>query len=233
MSSPVLQQDGPSQTQWVKIVSEDDRRWSALWLKLQRSFRKMPRWTRYGAITVLLAFAVAALYLSSAAESSRLQMICQHNFRAAQIQVMLDGEEVFSGSLTVAQSASKKHAAVLAKSVAAESFSKLINVPEGKHVVQVHITAPGEGFDQARSISADFTPEQENILSINATRRNVLTVTMESPAVHTSAATDSHPASRGGLTILFSILGTMLSASISFLVQEFWRSHKGRIAASR
>jgi len=36
---------------------------------------------------------------------------------------------------------------------------------------------------------------------------------------------------KSGITIVFSILGTMLSASISFLVQEFWRSHKNRMSS--
>ncbi|HET9166581.1 MAG TPA: hypothetical protein VFP11_11330, partial [Candidatus Angelobacter sp.] len=79
--------------------------------------------------------------------------------------------------------------------------------------------------------------DHESILQINATRRNALTVnfdgatTSAAAATNASSAPDSHPLPRNGITIVFSILGTMLSASISFLVQEFWRSHKNRISS--
>jgi hypothetical protein len=104
-------------------------------------------------------------------------------------------------------------------------------------VVQVHISAPGDGFDQARSAAADFTPDRESILQINATHRNTLAVNFDgASSAQTASATapsapDSHPLPKNGITIVFSILGTMLSASISFLVQEFWRSHKNRVSS--
>jgi len=110
-----------------------------------------------------------------------------------------------------------------------ETFSKVISVPAGRHVVQVHISAPGEGFDQARSATADFAPERESIVAINATRRNTLVVSLEGASVENAAsANEPRPIPRSGMTVLFSILGTMLSASVSFLVQEFWPSHKNR-----
>ena len=232
---PASQQDPPSHTQWVKIVSEDDRRLSARWLALKRYFGRMPRWSRMGGITLLLGFAVTALYLSSLDGPAKLQVTCQYNFRSAQLAVLVDGEQVYSGDLVPVQAAIKKHGSILTKAASgAESFSKIIEVPAGRHMVQVRVSAPAEGFDQARSVSAYIIPEQENILAINALRRNALTVSFAGPsAAQASVVNDSHPASKGGFTILFIILGTMLSASISFLVQEFWRSHKSRIAASR
>jgi hypothetical protein len=118
-----------------------------------------------------------------------------------------------------------------------EVFSKLIDVPTGRHVVQVRMSAPDEGFDQARSAAADFTSDRESILQVNATHRNTLAVnfdgaTSSGVATNASSTPDSHPLPKNGITIVFSILGTMLSASISFLVQEFWRSHKNRITPS-
>jgi hypothetical protein len=188
-----------------------------------------------GAITLLLGFAVTALYLASLDSPARLQVICQYNFRSAQLAVLVDGEQIYSGDLIPIQGAVRKHGSPPAKPVSgAESFSKVMEVSPGRHVVQVRVSAPSEGFDQARSVAADIVPEQENILAINAIRRNALTVTFAGPsAAQASLANDSRPASKGGITILFSILGTMLSASISFMVQEFWRSHKNRITAPR
>src|SRR6478672_6216981 len=202
---------------------------------LRTRFRKMPVWTRYGAITVLLIAAIFAVYAAMPAEQAHLQIICQHSFRSAQLSVLVDGSIVYSNNVNVA---SRKRLGILPKGQSGpEIFSKLIDVPTGKHVVQIHISAPAEGFDQARSAAADFTSDRESILQVNATRRNALAVsfdgaTTSAAATNASSTPDSHPLPRNGITIVFSILGTMLSASISFLVQEFWRSHKNRITPS-
>ena len=195
----------------------------------------MPLWTRYGAITLLLIAAIFAVYVAVPAEQAHLQIICQHSFRSAQLSVLVDGSVVYSNNVNVA---SKKRLGILPKGQSGpDIFSKVIDVPTGKHVVQVRISAPGEEFDQVRSAVADFTSDRESILQINATRRNALTVNFEGASSSTTAplaassASESHPLPKGGITIVFSILGTMLSASISFLVQEFWRSHKNRISS--
>ena len=200
---------------------------------LRLRFSKMPRWTRYGAITLLLIGAIFAVYEAIPAEKGRLQIICQHSFRSGQLSVLVDGSEIYSNNLN---GASKKRLGILPKGQSGpDSFSKVLYVPTGNHVVQVHISAPGEGFDQARSAAADFTPDRDSILQINATRRNAMAVNFEGVTPSTMAANSSapepHPLPKGGITIVFSILGTMLSASISFLVQEFWRSHKNRVSS--
>ena len=204
------------------------------WSALRARFRKMPPWTRYGVITLLLIAAIFAVYAAVPAEQAHLQIICQHSFRSAQLSVLVDGSVVYSNNVNAA---SKKRLGILPKGQSGpETFSKLIDVPTGKHVVQIHISAPNEGFDQARSAAADFTPDRESILQINATRRNALAVNFDgattlTPATTASSTPDSHPLPKSGITIVFSILGTMLSASISFLVQEFWRSHKNRMSS--
>jgi hypothetical protein len=216
-------------------VSVPDAAAPSRWRALQLHFRKMPLWTRYGAITLLLIAAIFAVYAAVPAEQAHLQIICQHSFRSAQLSVLVDGSVAYSNNVNVA---SKKRLGILPKGQSGpEIFSKVIDVPTGKHVVQVRISAPGEGFDQVRSAAADFTSDHESILQINATRRNALAVNFEGASSSTTAplaassASESHPLPKGGITIVFSILGTMLSASISFLVQEFWRSHKNRISS--
>jgi hypothetical protein len=203
------------------------------WQTLRFGFRKMPLWTRYGAITILLIAIIFVVYAAVPVEKAHLQIICQHSFRSAQLSVLVDGSTVYSNSVNIA---SKKRLGILPKSQSGpEIFSKLIDVPTGRHVVQVRISAPDEGFDQARSAAADFTSRRESILQVNATRRNTLAVnfdgaTTSALATAGSSTPDSHLPT-GGITIVFSILGTMLSASVSFLVQEFWRSHKNRISS--
>jgi hypothetical protein len=216
-------------------VSAGDAAAPTRWQAVQVRFRKMPGWTRYGAITILLLAAIFAVYAAVPADQARLQIICHHSLRSAQLSVLLDGSVVYSSNVNAA---SKKRLGILPRGPSGpESFSKVIDVPTGKHVVQVRMSAPGEGFDQARSAAADFMPDRESILQINATRRNALAVSFEGATSSTMAAAtasstpDSHPLPKSGITIVFSILGTMLSASISFLVQEFWRSHKNRVSS--
>ncbi|MFL6386582.1 MAG: hypothetical protein ACJ71U_03755 [Terriglobales bacterium] len=204
------------------------------WRALRLGFRKMPLWTRYGAITILLIAIIFVVYAAIPIEQAHLQLICQHNFRSAQLSVLVDGSVVYSSNVNVA---AKKRLGILPKGQSGpEIFSKLIDVPTGRHVVQIRMSAPDEGFDQARSAAADFTSDRESILQVNATRRNTLAVnfdgaTTSAVATNASSTPDSHPLPKNGITIVFSILGTMLSASISFLVQEFWRSHKNRLSS--
>jgi hypothetical protein len=204
------------------------------WRALRLGFRKMPLWTRYGAITILLIAIIFVVYAAIPIEQAHLQLICQHNFRSAQLSVLVDGSVVYSSNVNVA---AKKRLGILPKGQSGpETFSKLIDVPTGRHVVQVRMSAPDDGFDQARSAAADFTSDRESILQVNATRRNTLAVnfdgaTTSAVATNASSTPDSHPLPKNGITIVFSILGTMLSASISFLVQEFWRSHKNRLSS--
>jgi hypothetical protein len=204
------------------------------WRALRLGFRKMPLWTRYGAITILLIAIIFVVYAAIPIEQAHLQLICQHNFRSAQLSVLVDGSVVYSSNVNVA---AKKRLGILPKGQSGpEIFSKLIDVPTGRHVVQVRMSAPDDGFDQARSAAADFTSDRESILQVNATRRNTLAVnfdgaTTSAVATNASSTPDSHPLPKNGITIVFSILGTMLSASISFLVQEFWRSHKNRMSS--
>jgi hypothetical protein len=206
----------------------------SLWRALRLGFRKMPLWTRYGAITILLIAIIFVVYAAIPIEQAHLQLICQHNFRSAQLLVLVDGSVVYSSNVNVA---AKKRLGILPKGQSGpEIFSKLIDVPTGRHVVQIRMSAPDEGFDQARSAVADFTSDHESILQVNATRRNTLAVnfdgaTTSAVATNASSTPDSHPLPKNGITIVFSILGTMLSASISFLVQEFWRSHKNRMSS--
>ena len=225
-------QDHAEQLQ-ASVPADNPAAASSVWQALRFRFRKMPLWTRYGAITVLLIAIIFAVYAAIPVEQAHLQIICQHSFRSAQLSVLVDGSPVYTSNINVA---SKKRLGILPKGQSGpEAFSKLIDVPTGRHVVQVHISASDEGFDQARSAAADFASDRESILQINAMRRNTLAVnfdgaTTSSVATNASSAPDSHPLPRNGITIVFSILGTMLSASISFLVQEFWRSHKNRIS---
>ena len=79
---------------------------------LRLRFRKMPLWTRYGAITILLIAIIFAVYAAIPVEQAHLQIICQHSFRSAQLSVLVDGSAVYSSNVNVA---SKKRLGILPK----------------------------------------------------------------------------------------------------------------------
>ena len=196
-----------------------------VWIRL----KGLPRWAYVAALTAMLLFAFVGVYLSLGAGSAKLRIVCQHSFRAADLSVVVDGKIVYAGSLN---GNAKKRFGLFDKS-ASGSFSKTVHVPAGKHALQIHISAPAEGFDQAKVAFAAFTDERENVLVINSGRRSGLGITFQGGATAQppSISTDSAPYPKSAFSILLSILGTMISASISFLVQEFWRSHKQRVAS--
>src|SRR6476659_1115824 len=130
--SPASEQD--PQEQCREIVSEDGQTVSH-WRALRRRLMKMPRWTRIGAVTLLLVFALLAVYAFSPTETARLQIICQHNFRSAQLSVLVDGAQVYGGGLNA-----RKRLGILPKGGSGvETFSKVMSCPTGRHVVQVRI----------------------------------------------------------------------------------------------
>ena len=93
-----------------------------------------------------------------------------------QLSVTVDGEPIYIVNLIT----SKRRMGILPRSASGlETFSKVITVSAGRHMVQVHISAPGEGFDQARIAAADFTPDRASIMQINATRRNTMAVSLD------------------------------------------------------
>ena len=142
--------------------------------------------------------------------------------------MVVDGKIVYAGSIS---GNTRKRFGLFDKS-GGGSFSKTVRLPAGKHALQIHVSAPGEGFDQAKVAFAAFTEDRENVLVINSGRRTGVGIAFQGGATAQapSIATDSGPYPKSAFSILLSVLGTMISASISFLVQEFWRSHKQRVA---
>ena len=196
--------------------------------KAWSKFKRLPRWAHIASVTALLLLAFASVYVFSVAESARLRIVCQHSFRAVDLSVVVDGKIVYAGSVS---GNTQKRFGLFDKS-GGGSFSKTVRVPAGKHALQIHVSAPGEGFDQAKVTFAAFTEDRENVLVINSGRRTGVGIAFQGGATAQppSIATDSGPYPKSAFSILLSVLGTMISASISFLVQEFWRSHKQRVA---
>ena len=218
MSGDSLVKDQPSQTpEAAPARTPSVSPLASIWNRMKHLSRRV----YLSSLAVLLLIALLLVYAFVPSGSAKLRVDCQSNFRSAQLLIIVDGQQMFNGSIS---GATKKRFVVFSKNASA-GFSRTFSVTPGPHTVQVHLSALSEGYDQAKSAYAEFLQGKETVLAITAGRRTPLALNFEGAAPIQLAETQ--PQSTPHLfSVLISVLGTMLSASISFLMQEFWRSHK-------
>ena len=169
--------------------------------------------------TVMLGVAAFA-FLPSAS----LQLVCRHDFRSANLTVSVDGEVVHTDTLT---GVVRKWLGVVEKTEG--TYARTLPVSPGRHVVAVHLQAAG--YDRARSIQGEFSRGAESTLSVDAVHG--LSLAWRDTGGGASAAELANPSSswfRYAGSIMMTILGSIVSASIGVLVQDFLRSRKARLA---
>jgi hypothetical protein len=175
-----------------------------------------------GATVAMLVLGLVVLS-SSFSRSAKLNISCQHSFPSAEVSVSLDGNLLYRGEV----SGTRKRFGFFGSSKG-HGLAKSVEVPAGRHTIQVRLNA--EGYDQTKTASILFSQDQENSLSITQDRHGLFLMSQAGPEA---------PSESGFLTsyqrylssIVLSILGSGMSAMIGFLVQDFMRSQKGRFAA--
>ena len=193
---------------------------SAAWERIQR----LPRWLRLvgAALAILLVGISVASWAFST--SARLNITCQHSFRSAEVSVWIDSKLIYAGNVN--GSANRRFRWF--GNTRTEGLFKTVNVSAGRHTVQVRLNAEAEGYDQIRTVSAVFSENQDNSLSISAGRRGLSVVPQGSANVQSETVLPDSFVKYAGSVVL-TILGSGLSAVIGFLVQEFMRSQKARL----
>jgi hypothetical protein len=171
-------------------------------------------------LALALGFVAAVLLGISAyllLPSASLKLVCRHDFRSAELTVSIDGEVVLRDTVT---GAVKKLWGVLEKTEG--TYTRILPVSAGKHVVQVRMR--GTGYDRARTIAGEFPRGREATLGIDSGRDLIL--------AWRGTAAAPEPAAGGGswfryaASVLMTIMGSVVSASIGVLVQDFIRSRK-------
>ncbi len=202
-------------------------RLGSLFLNAGRAYQALPRRVHillYSGIVIVIAVGGYTIFF---AESAKLRIVCQHNFRSAELSVWVDGKAAYHGAST-----SKKRLGVFQTSQG--TLSKVLLVASGSHTVQVQVSAPSEGFLQSQTTTAELYSKRETVLIVNAGRHAPLSV-----SVLSAAASGERPQSSSGSgpkvgsSILFAVLWSTISATIGFLVQEFLRAQKARLTGSR
>lgn len=209
-----------------KIRRFDFQVLAGFWNLLCRRFSGLSRSRRYAVASVALLLAMVGAYELFFSDSAQLRIVCQHSFRSAQLTVTVNGKVVCETALA---GSSRKHFGLLPGSWAGGTYSTLVSVPAGKDLVEVHVSAPAEGFDETRALSADVREGEQNLLTVNTSRSSGLVLRSPGSTLANLAGTSGGSGfSLSFFSVLFSALGTMFSASVSFMVQEFWKSHKNR-----
>ncbi len=152
-----------------------------------------------------------------------MQLVCRHDFRSADLTVSIDGAVVHTDTLT---GAVRKLFGGVQKTEG--TYTRAVPVGAGRHVVTVQLRAPG--YDRTRSVEGEFSRGKESTLSVDS--GHGLSLAWRATGGVTSGA-DAASAWSSSFkyagSILMTILGSIVSASIGVLVQDFLRARKGRL----
>ncbi len=155
--------------------------------------------------------------------SARLNVVCQHGFRRAEMSVRVDDSEVFRGTLT---GTSRKRFGILDSGVSG-SFSHTLPVPAGRHAVQVSVKPAGEPYEVSQTAYAEFTENSVRTLNVGARSGAVQLAWDDVSASSDASATSAYRKYTG--STLMTIWGSAMSAIVGFFIQEFLRSRmRGR-----
>ena len=152
--------------------------------------------------------------------SATLKLTCQHNLHSGAISIWTDDQLVYSGKLG---NAGKKafglfgsKTPLLGGKAGPATFSQTVKVPDGPHKLRIQVV--GEGYDESRTVSVDFSPDTQSTVSINALSRNLQVNWKDTHFVPASAATPWYM--RYGKALFITMFGSILSALMGMVVQE-------------
>jgi len=187
---------------------------------LRRVFHWIPPKARlavcFGSV-VLIPLAIYT-YLSNGHED--LNLICRHNLQSAELTVIVDGEVAFSDQIS---GTVKKRFGFLDKKVEG-TLSKSLSIPLGKHTVRVSMKSMPEHFDQTKQVAVNLVSGQVATVTITAQRGDLSLAYQGAPVISDKGIGSA--SSSSVWSILITAIGSVGSAAIGFMVQEFLRNRK-------
>jgi hypothetical protein len=183
----------------------------------QRAVQWIPPKARLAVLTGSLVLAGFGIYSALSSGTSTLQIVCRHNFRAADVSVRVDGALAFSEHLS---GAARKRLGVFEQ--VEGNYSKSLSLSSGEHLVEVRLKSADDGFDQAKSSRVNLPRGEAATLQVS-TSRSAMSLAYQGPEV-SSAGWSS--ISGNAISLLVTLIGSAVSAGIGFFVQEFLKSKK-------
>ena len=161
-----------------------------------------------------------AIYSYLWSDSGSLNVVFRHSLQMADLSVFVDGRPTFSDQVP---GTAKKRFGILDKRVEG-TLSKTLAVPLGTHVVQVRVKSPSDRFDQTRQISVNLVSGKESTVVVTAQRDDLSLSYRGRPVVPVEEGAESSGAPLR--SVLVTVMGSVASAAIGFLVQEFLKARK-------
>lgn len=190
------------------------------------SYRKLPARTGKLVLAGAVFSAAAAGYLMLRPSSVDVHLTVRHPFRSADMTIAIDGESAYSGHLTA--KAKKK---LLIMDRVEGSFAKTFALRPGAHTVEVHIRSEAYAYDQTVRRSFEAPAGRGGTLVVAAV--NGADLTMNWLPVPGAGEEGSSPALLATAnSLLLTALGTVLSATVGYFVQEFLKSRRAAPAAA-
>ncbi len=173
------------------------------------------------------AIAVAAAWYWLAASSATLTIAGRHGFRRAEVSIWIDGD--LKSTYEVSGSARKKFG-VLQKIEG--TFSHSLRVGPGDHVVKIRFHSLTDSSDITRQVGVNVQARTESTVYVNADR-GILSLAFAGAAPRTKPDPEpSNSYAKMFQSIFMAIAGSVLSATVGFVVQDFLKSRKAAKAAS-
>jgi hypothetical protein len=185
--------------------------WRALLFRAALALGRMPKRTKLLLGILLVATLVLALR-GGPVGNLRLQL--HHQLRSAEINVWVDDDLIYRGKINGA------------KKRPGNGFEQMLRVPDGPHTIRVRVKSKEEGYDQMRTVRAEFGPDHEGTLQVSVSGKRYMELIWNE--VKLSAAVRSwyitYPKA-----ILLTISGALLSALVGSGVQAFMTALRSRV----
>jgi hypothetical protein len=185
---------------------------------LSRAIGSIPTKLRiaFAAVAVLLiALGIYAAFVSGA---STLHILVHHNFREADLSVVIDGHVNFTEHLA---GAAKKRLGLFEQ--VDGNFSKSLPLASGEHLVEVQLRSAADGVNQSRSSRIKIPDGKEATLSVSASR-NSMNLNFQGASVAQDSSVSN--LANNAVSLALTVMGSALTAAVGFFVQDFLRSKK-------
>jgi len=185
----------------------------------RRVLQRMPRKLRVPILAGLVLLLGFIVYTVASASSATLNLVCRHNFRNAELSVFIDGKLARTDTIS---GIAKKRFGVFDTKIEG-TFSKSIAIPAGEHLLQVRVRSAADSFDQSKQCGINVAAGKDATVIISAQRGGV-TLAYSGPPP--SATMDGSGYFSYLRTVAATVFGSIVSAAIGFVVQDFMRSRK-------
>jgi len=211
--------------------SDRDRRLAGLrgWLAgaralLSNAISLLSPKARFALGLAFLAVVLLGISALLSLPSATLKLVCRHDFRSADLTVSIDREVVHTDTVT---GTVRKRFGVLEKTEG--TYARTLPVGSGRHLVEVRLRAPG--YDHTRSIPGDFSRGKESTLNVDSGRDLSLAWRGAGGGAGAAEPAGASPSwFKYAVSVLMTIFGSIMSASIGVLVQDFLRARKARLS---